>query len=501
MPREFWLSVIPIAALGLLLRIYFAAEPLWLDELHTAWSVDTTFLNVAERAGYGNQTPVYFWLTAGITSIFGNSPSTLRALSLVSGVASILVIAAVVYRLSKSLPASIGSAILIAADTWLLFYSTEARPYAMLQFFCLLQFLALVHFLENGATGIGIQSKLSRCALPILTGLILATHLTGGLMIIAEVLTLAMLRRNRWKTAILLVTAGAIFASPALLFAFSAVVNREQWLPSSGPEKLIREWQLPIMLQTLPAIVITTYCYIRNHGSSMLRMWCVASIVWALVPLTIALGLDVLSIPVASYRYTTVSSLAPMLCLALSVSLISSQRIVATLLACLTLTSILLNPIMANFLQHGAAPRFRNEDWKSAIQFVNKATDSDRKLVLLFANLYEDRDALANRSRPFQEYLSFPLRGIYPIQNQTNIVSMPTQVPNTWGDEQINQITDHQEAYLICRVNEARFNQIKTNLAEQLKRKNISFEIESFFRDDNMLKIAVVTTPHKVNKN
>jgi len=66
-----------ITAAGLYIRFDAAAEPIWLDECHTAWAVDTDSASeVAARAADGNQPPRKD--SGSVSFHCGSSPSFLR---------------------------------------------------------------------------------------------------------------------------------------------------------------------------------------------------------------------------------------------------------------------------------------------------------------------------------------------------------------------------------------------------------------------------------------
>ena len=53
--------LLAILCAGVGIRGWQTTESLWLDELHTGWTVAGTWSDVSDRAAAGNQTPCYFW--------------------------------------------------------------------------------------------------------------------------------------------------------------------------------------------------------------------------------------------------------------------------------------------------------------------------------------------------------------------------------------------------------------------------------------------------------
>ena len=120
------------------------AESLWLDELHTSWSIaGGSWRQVADRAAAGNQTPLYFWIAAAVVQTLGDSTDWIvRAPSVVAWLAAMGLAVWVLLRERGTGEAPDGSrgplfwvGVLgwIAVDRLHWFYATEARPYALVQ--------------------------------------------------------------------------------------------------------------------------------------------------------------------------------------------------------------------------------------------------------------------------------------------------------------------------------------------------------------------------------
>ena len=131
-----WLILAAITALAAVLRLWQIGESLWVDELHTSWCLQAGFENVPQRAAEGNQSPLYFWLLWGVTRVFGESEFTLRLPSLLAGIALPGMAWLLVRRLGlgeKTLLTAVLASLLVAVDHTSIFYSTEARPYALVE--------------------------------------------------------------------------------------------------------------------------------------------------------------------------------------------------------------------------------------------------------------------------------------------------------------------------------------------------------------------------------
>ncbi len=144
-----WCSI-PHVAIGVVMLLSFVVRwidierGLWLDELHTSWVVADGFNDVGQRAVAGNQAPLYFFICKACVWTLGHHEWTLRLTSLLAGICLPLIVWQVLRRLTRSQLIPLSAALLIAIDPYFIRYSQEARPYALLQLFGLLQFVAFV---------------------------------------------------------------------------------------------------------------------------------------------------------------------------------------------------------------------------------------------------------------------------------------------------------------------------------------------------------------------
>src|SRR5262245_22650432 len=123
-------AVVGISLVAAAVRIEPLRESLWLDELHTAWCAVGSLDELAQRAAIGNQGPLFYWLEWLLLGLFGPSELALRLPSFLAG--SMLPMA--VYFFARRLgTAGMGvlAAALVAVDPLGIFYSSEARPYAL----------------------------------------------------------------------------------------------------------------------------------------------------------------------------------------------------------------------------------------------------------------------------------------------------------------------------------------------------------------------------------
>lgn len=173
------LLLLAVVVTGLVLRTTDLHGSLWMDELHTSWVVANGWPPVAQRAAWGNQPPLFFWLVAAVTGLLGHAEWTLRLLSVVAGTGLIVASYVAVRVLSGSAAAGLLAAVLAALDRTAVFYSQEARPYALLQCGAVIHVLLLALVCR--------RPTLARRAAWIVLGILLwYCHYTYGLMVVAQ---------------------------------------------------------------------------------------------------------------------------------------------------------------------------------------------------------------------------------------------------------------------------------------------------------------------------
>jgi len=191
--RVFWLLA-GLTALGAVLRFAtLGAQAYHHDEIVTASRVlRVGFGHAMDAVGFSESAPPLYYALAWLwTQVAGTGEWGLRSLSAVAGAATI----PVAYFIGRELRGSrtgLLAAALVAVNPMLLWYSQEARAYALLGLFCALSLLFCARALREGTrrdfTWWGVFSALA-----------LATHYFAVFPLIAEVL---LLLRRRGRAAL-----------------------------------------------------------------------------------------------------------------------------------------------------------------------------------------------------------------------------------------------------------------------------------------------------------
>lgn len=432
----FWLALAIVAALALLLRAVTAGQSLWVDELHTAWTVDGTLGQVATRARAGNQPPLYFWLVWFVTRVVGTSEISLRLPSLLAGSASVVLAASLVRQATGSWRLAGLTSLLVAVDPQAVDFAREARPYACVQLLALLQIACFVRLHRGGAWWI-------RPAWLVLSWAMFFTHYTSALLLLAEATFLVLawpirswqLRRDAagWLLDFLVCAAGMVLAASPLGEIAARRANWARFVPQADWTQMLQLFAVPVYV-VCPAVVLALLAAalhwrgnrwsVRPHTVSTLLF----SACWYWVPVFVAwLATQQDWARLFFRRYLIVVGLAPMMTSGVLGTLLPPGRMRAVyILSVLLIVGAWLMSVQP-LTGDSAWWRHRHEDWRAAVAWINSESSEPHLPVYLRPGLIED-DALRSRDDPaLAEYCRFPLAGIYRLQiDPSSIVVLPS---------------------------------------------------------------------------
>ena len=493
------------------------ADPVWLDEIHTAWTTASNLDQVASRAAAGNQGPIYFWLAWFVRQTLEIFPALdpalgLRWISVAAGCSSLGLAVLIVKRWTKSWLACSCTAWLIAWDPTLIFYSTEARPYALMQMLGLVQALCFWHWLNRFEVLVSPPSlkhnpfwRWSDLGLVATTGLLIATHVTAVGLLLAEAVlfvglsALQILHREArsglgkaWLSAVMIGGLTAIVLSPSLLHAQQLLSHRQNWEPISDRAQLVSDFDLQLHgncccpashLQWWPSVKCSRGVQgfagqVRAgiHRQSLTQLSFVG--LWGVLPMMTLWGLDYAEIvPAANGRYAQMGTIAIPIFSGLAVGWIAvtAQRAVVSrsVGAALALSSLIVNPWLVS-LTRGNLPQLRWEDWGSPITEINRSYPTNPQPVSLFSNLIEDRSAQQNRNLDFQRYLRFPVRGEPELKwEDDQILVYPTLEFQAISANDLQWIEQSGGVWVLIRGQEPLVNEIASLLLQQLNQASL----------------------------
>jgi len=171
-----------ITAVGLSLRLPSFGDSLFGDEVGAFYDVSGHGLGrvIHLLSGHSPELnpPLYFVVAWLSEQLFGTSAQSLRLISLVSGLATIP-LTYLLGRWTVGLRAGLVAATIVALCPFLVFYSSQARPYGLLVVLCLLSTLALLKAIETGSRAWWVAYAAASCGA-------MYTHFTSVFLLIVQ---------------------------------------------------------------------------------------------------------------------------------------------------------------------------------------------------------------------------------------------------------------------------------------------------------------------------
>lgn len=187
-----------------------ALQSYWLDEGYTVRLVRMSFGGMLSSIPRTESTPPVYYAVAWVWSrAFGSGEFGLRSLSALAGVATV----AVAYRTARRLGgprAAIIAGLLLAVSPLMVWFSQEARAYALAALLSALTLLCLVGWLQDRR-----HRWLAGWALTAALGL--ATHYFVAFVVVCELVVLWWHSRWRWRRALVLATCAVLVVGAALV--------------------------------------------------------------------------------------------------------------------------------------------------------------------------------------------------------------------------------------------------------------------------------------------
>jgi hypothetical protein len=458
-----------MAATAFLWAWSLSGESLWLDELHTSWVIAAGWDQILPRAQAGNQSPAYFYALHFCDQVIGHVESglvsrevALRLPSLVAwGLAAGIFVwwAASLsthlcltcanleahnlpdrpsrndpesaWRSSGGRASSLGLA--AACGVWLLvdrlqcFYATEARGYSIVQS------LGLVAWLLVAWAVAGRRRWIAWSGWNFLAPLMMHLHITSSLVVFCQWMTLGITStRDRCGRRVYLLSSIWLGLNAwSVLRPMGGIWNRrDQWLAFAGDWSLVSVIsQFPVLAGLVPlALFVATRPRRKTSGSRpeySVWLWAVA----ALGPISLAWLLTAVGgIPIFHFRFM-IGSAIPLYLLAavlvtripgiagrwLSVSGLFLWLVVfqGTAGHWYQMLSGRLAPNHAEGLATSLMGHLRGEGWREAVAHVAERIELDSDLIACSSGLIEARSLQPPLTETQNEYLTFPLRGIY----------------------------------------------------------------------------------------
>jgi mannosyltransferase len=221
--RDAWTwAIVAVVVAGAAVRFAtLDVQSMWLDEAVTHSLVTRSFGGMLSAIPHSESTPPLFYVLEWVWArVFGFGAVGLRSLSALFGSATIVVLAAVAGRLGGR-RAALAAAAIAAANPLLIWYSQEARAYALLVLLCAVTVLCLV--------------RGDWRAWALAAALALATHYFAVFIVIPQALWLLWRHGRSSRRAALSLAAVAIVGAALLpLAVVQASGNRARFISATS---------------------------------------------------------------------------------------------------------------------------------------------------------------------------------------------------------------------------------------------------------------------------
>lgn len=438
-----------------------AGESLWVDELHTSWVVADGFEDILDRAAVGNQTAWYFYLVFGfqyLGSALGNSlpdrwlsdELSLRLPSIIAWSLSLALLTSIVLHAAGQRRAAsgpeelrtslsqtweyspiVGWCLCVLVDRLQWFYSVEARVYSILQLLSLLGWMIVASVVDHRKDQSELRPETESghvcwrcCGWAVVSLAIVSLHITSFISVIAQltVLVLMAIVQPRIRFTIAACVFLLFCAGWSMLGNLHTVWDRRmQWQSIGGDASLSSLANLlPILPLLVPIFVVELVCLLRGFAKSpkpntahvRYWLWVVAFVcpffgAWLLTRFEFA--------PLFHYRFVITAAL-PLYALAGIWMLRLPSVWLRWAVVLVSLVWLTASQGTLIYWQRGQLMGLnRNESWRQAVDYVAQRLGPDRDSVWVCSGLIEGHSAHPPLSERENEYLSYPLRGIYEI--------------------------------------------------------------------------------------
>lgn len=375
MKRGRSLLLVGLLGLGIFLRAWgLVSHELWIDEYGTWWAVaGESWAELWHRVvAVQGQSPLYYVVVRVSVDALGPGPLALRLPSFLCGIGLVALAYPLARRLFQSGWLAILAVAAFAVNERLVFYSQEARPYALALVCACASFYFYLGVLRGGGRGQLAGHLLSSAAAYY-------AHYLFGLIVVVQALHLLFQRRasaplRPWIAGALGL---AVLLAPGGLQLEALLARRHQldWIPASGGPAvtfwMIARWLVDPGILAIVAAA-TALAAAIGGGVSRPRRDSVSQIVlWLLVPLlALGLGSKLAGVTLLHGRYAIVALPAGALLTALIMGLPRREK---PLPRALPLLVFLLAAGLFRLAPHYRAEgvfsnRYTNQHWGEAVR-------------------------------------------------------------------------------------------------------------------------------------
>ncbi len=416
--------ILIILLLGILLRLVNLSQSFWIDEATSAVVArDFSLLKILNEFSPGDfHPPLYYLVLKGWVSVFGVSEISVRLLSVGFGVATVLLLYLVTKRLfSKRV--GIISSLLLSLSPLHIYYSQEARMYAMAGFLSLLTVWIFIKI---------INSKKAKShefvTLAIVSMMLIYTNYVATFTLVFLIAWLVLKREilkrysKQWIFVGIFLILGIIFLLPLLVLQFQAALfaksNLPLWWEVLGKTNLKEVLLVPVkfMLGRISfdnkilyaIIVLVTGAIFAFPLLLSVKNWKNNKFIWFwfLIPLLSSLLQGII---LSGFSYFRLVFLLPVFYLLISVGIYSINSQKFRTIYVVFIIAINLSASLAYF----GNTSYHREDWKGAVSYIEGNSTGTAKTIFV-----------SNGQREAYNYYSrtVPAAGIQDIDKDLDIL-------------------------------------------------------------------------------
>lgn len=316
-PGKTTLALLAILLVALSLRLYqLGTESIWLDEATEIGIAQNGFVEIPGLSLRDRNFPLHYLLLHLWMSLFGDSEFSVRLPSALFGLFSVAMLYKVGALLFDKETGLMGSAVM-ALSGYQVYYSQEARPYAMMVFLALVSFYFFLRLFEGG------KDYRVLAAYVLSTTLLIPTHIYGLFFVFAQALFLLgffLKRRSEqarnfrgWALA-----GGAIVVVCVPVFLYLAYqlkqpyIYQHNWIKEFlTPENLYNSFALyagapqspsPVLLSLLMLFALIAVVALAKSKGQRAKLYVLS--LWLVVPIVLPLLISQLVVPIWFDRYS-----------------------------------------------------------------------------------------------------------------------------------------------------------------------------------------------------
>lgn len=353
--------LILILLVALFIRLLSLNQSLWLDEATTALTANLSLYDFFHRFMPGDfHPPLYYIVVRLWTEYFGINEFSLRMPSLIFGLGTIVFTYLIASNIGKSKWIAPLAALMVATNGLMVYYSQEARMYAMA---CFLVTAVIYFFMQR----LWLMFSLSLAMLGMTDYL--------ALLIIIPLTYLGYKKKEFYLSLIPLALAYLIWAPTFLIqltVGASVKTSSPLWWKILGTLSLKNALLIPVkfvlgrinfenftLYSTIAGLTVIIYAkilYMAKGAPKILWMW-------LLMPIVTGMALAI-KIPTLTYFRFLFCIPALYILIAFGISKISPTRFKIVAFVALLIINL------ATTFYYLTNPAFHREDWKSLVSFI-----------------------------------------------------------------------------------------------------------------------------------